>query len=400
MQNNGTATLEEPETEVQPVHTDLSRYSFRAAVKNALANGGELKGGIEAEVDQEMRRHMGRSARGFWVPWSAPAPKSRELRNLTQATGVGGIATIIPDGMFIDSLRPKLAIARLGGQIVDLTAGGDRGYVAIPVKQTPAAVSWLGDGAAPPSESNMVVGQVDMRPRTVSAFTDVSRRMLTLGQPGFLSFVIDDILVSLITAIDGAAVAGPGIQNQPLGLLSNSGIPSITAKNDVGNGGLPTYTDVTTLEYIVSQFNGDAPMDARMGFLTSPGGRFALRSTDIGASEATPATTGRMAWHAKPMLLDGVLTTVDTVLGYPAVASTQVPQNLTKGTGTNLTAAVLGNFHELVVNLFSGFDCVLNPYLFSTQGVERVSGFIDLDVATRRPGSFCVLAGWSIPALA
>jgi HK97 family phage major capsid protein len=400
MRTNGIATLEEPETELQPIHDELPRYSFRAAVKNALANGGELRGGIEAEVDQEMRRRMGRNAQGFWVPWSAPSPKSPELRNLTQQTGVGGIATIIPDLMFIDALRPKLCVARLGGQILDLTAGGDRGFVAIPVKKTPAQVSWLSESSAPPSESNMVVGQTDLRPRTVSAFTDVSRRMLTLGQPGFLDFVINDIFVSLVVAIDGAAVLGPGNNNQPLGLLSNGGIPSIIPKSDTGNGGLPSYLDITSMEYMVSQFNGDAPMDAKMGFLTSPGGRFALRNTDIGASETPSATTGRMCWIAKPMILDGVCTTVDTVLGYCAVASTQVPQNLTKGTGTNLTAAVFGNFNDLVVNLFSGFDCLLNPYLFSTQGVERVSGFIDLDVATRRPGSFCTLAGWAVPAIA
>ena len=79
-------------------------------------------------------------------------------------------------------------------------------------------------------------------------------------------------------------------------------------------------------------------------------------------------------------------------MGYAAIATYNVPQNLTRGeSGTGLTTALLGNFHDLVVNLFTGFDVLVNPYLQSVSGIVRISAFVDVDAIVLHAGSFAIL---------
>ena len=372
-----------------PHHRSTQPYSLARAVVRALENDGEPDG-LELEVSQELSRRTGRTARGFLVPWDAPAT---ERRNLSTVAGPGSITGIIPQGMLIDSLRPKLACARLGAQVLNLISGDGTGLVQLPVKQLVSTISWVSEGSPPASQSNFTVASQLLTPHTATAFTDVNRRMISLGQPGFEQFVIDDIMTGIAVAVDAAALNGTGTNNQPLGLCQIlTGQPSVGAANDSGNGGKPAYVDLVAMERAIGQANGDSPCDCKLGFVTSPAGRSALRRCDLGGS----TVTGRYAWKSHPCYnpVTGQLEFIETCVGYPAVATTNVPSNLTEGSGTGLTSGIMGNFNDMIINLFSGFDCLVNPYLQSTNGVVRVSGFQDVDVCLRRFGSFATCTGW------
>ena len=39
-----------------------------------------------------------------------------------------------------------------------------------------------------------------------------------------------------------------------------------------------------------------------------------------------------------------------------------MPSNLTKGTGTNLSAIIYGNWADLIIGYWSAFDLLVNPY--------------------------------------
>jgi hypothetical protein len=102
-----------PKTPLQELYDQALKTGYVFSIGRAItaiANEKRLNG-FEAEIDAEMTKQMGRSARGFWVPWNAPI----ERRNLTTTTGPGSITAQIPYLLLIDVLRPKLAIARLGG---------------------------------------------------------------------------------------------------------------------------------------------------------------------------------------------------------------------------------------------------------------------------------------------
>jgi HK97 family phage major capsid protein len=362
-------------------------YSLAAAIADAAAHDGVLTRGLELEATDEIAARSGRKPRGFWVPWNA------ELRNLGFGTAAGqsGLATAqttIPQNMLIDALRAKLAVERLGGKILNLTPEvNSGGGVKIPVKTSAASVSWVDDGAAPASESNFVVAAQTLTPHTCSAYTDVTRRMLSLGQPGFQAKVVEDLLIGLAVGIDQAALNGSGTGFTPLGLFQTGGITQLTCAADSGNGGVPSYADLIALEKTIGVAGGDSPADARVGLVTSPAGRSIFRRTaKLSGGTATPCwevNTGR-----NPR---GEWESVETCIGYASVATTNVVANIAKGTGSNLTTACLGNFADLVVNLFTGFDVLVNPYMQSLSGIVRVSAFVDVDAIVQHTGSFAIL---------
>jgi HK97 family phage major capsid protein len=353
-------------------------FSLGRAVKAMVAE--KRLNGLEAEVNQEMTKQMGRSARGFWVPWDAPV----ERRNLTTTTGPGSITAQIPYMLMIDILRPKLAIARLGGRILNLIGNGSSGTVELSTKSAASVPFWVSEGAAP-NESNFVTQGFVMRPYTATAYSDVTRRMLKLGAPGFETHVVNDIVDGIANAVDGTALNGNS-PFQPLGLFQFAGVPNIKAHGDTGNGGTLTYSNLVAMNQSVGLVSGDAPTTSRLGWVTSPQGKATLQLTDKSAT----ASTGRYCWESHEKLVDGQLITCESVLGYPAVATMNAPSALTEGSATNITALAHGNFDNCWVNLFSGFDCILNPFLQSSQGVIRISGFQDVDVRFVRPESFCL----------
>ena len=260
-------------------------FSIGRAIRSFLEHG-RLKDGLEKEVNDEITRRTGSSPadKTFRVPWSAPIPVER--RNLTTTTGPGSITSQIPYLMMVDYLRAKTALARLGAQFVNLTANGPGGQVRIPTKSSTSTVSWVAEGNAAPASSNMSIAGLTMTPHTATAFSDVTRRMVLLGQIGFDDMVIDDIMTSLAVGVDAAGINGLGTGGQPIGLFQLP-IPEIDASGDTGNGGTITYANIVAMENTVGNFNGDAPMASRMGWLTSTFGRSTLRKTDMAATGST-----------------------------------------------------------------------------------------------------------------
>lgn len=358
-------------------------YAFGRAV--GLAARGKRLTGFEAEVDAEMTRNKGRRAQGFFVPWSVPIAARGERRSLSIGGSPGAKTAQIPYMLLIDVLRPKIAIARLGGRILDLIGSGPRGDVQLSTKRVASSVSWVGEGAAAASQSNMQVQSFNMQPYTCTAFTDVTRRMIKLGAPGFDTHVIDDLTTGIAVGVDSTAFNGNS-PFQPLGLFQIPGVPSIGAHGDSGNGGTFTYSNLVGMNQTVLLYNGDSPSTARMGWVTSPQGKATLALTDKSAT----ASTGRYCWESRTQWVDGNEVTLEHMMGYPAVATTLAPSASTEGSASNITAVGHGNFDDCWVNLFSGFDVVVNPFLQTSTGVVRVSAFQDVDVRFVRPSSFCV----------
>lgn len=76
--------------------------------------------------------------------------------------------------------------------------------------------------------------------------------------------------------------------------------------------------------------------------------------------------------------------------GERALFSNAVPANITKGTGTNLSAIVYGNWSDLLIGYWSAFDLLVNPYESSAyaKGNVQVRAMLTCDIAVRYPQSF------------
>lgn len=350
------------------------RYSIYRAVASALRSqqAPYVPDGLEGEVSQELARRYDKPARGFYVPLDAPL----ERRSDTTTTGSGAAQTVWAP-MFIDVYRAKLVVQALGGQITTLSS--ERGAVQVPTQTTATGTAWVAEGSNAGSYSSLAVSSVTFTPHTILANTGISRFLEEKAAPGFDNWLYSDLGKSITVAIDAAAINGTGpTNNQPVGLLQYPGVSVYELAGDSGNGAAPTYADICAMEKATTVANADSRADARMAWLTSPAGRSKLRRTDC-----TGSTSGQFIW-AKDF---------NTVLGYPAMATTNVPANLAEGSGSSLTSLIFGDWSNLVVNLFPGADILVNPYTITTQGYYQIYAYQEVDVQVLRSAGFSIANG-------
>jgi hypothetical protein len=68
-----------------------------------------------------------------------------------------------------------------------------------------------------------------------------------------------------------------------------------------------------------------------------------------------------------------------------------LPSILTKGTGTNLSGLIFGDFNSVLVGLWGGLELVVNPFSKDTQALVRVTIHQFADVQLRHAESFSAI---------
>jgi HK97 family phage major capsid protein len=321
---------------------EAKEFSVVRAI-HALANpqdqSAQRAAAFEFEASNEVGKKMGKSARGFFVPTDV---QKRDLVVGTASAGGNLVATELLSGSFIDLLRNAMVIDRMGVRMMT----GLVGQIAIP-KQTGAATAyWVAENSAP-TESQQTIGQVTMSPKTVGAFTDISRKLTLQSSISVEQMVNQDLATVLGLAIQQAAINGTGASNQPSGLLTLI-TPSVIGGT---NGLAPNWGHIVGLETNVSVGNADM---GTLGYLTNTKVRGRLKTT-----EKFTGTSGM------PVYADGS----EPLNGYRAGITNAVPSNLVKGSsGANCSAIIFGNFADLMIGMWGTTDLIRDPYANSTTG--------------------------------
>ena len=68
-----------------------------------------------------------------------------------------------------------------------------------------------------------------------------------------------------------------------------------------------------------------------------------------------------------------------------------VPSNLTKGSGTNLSAVIYGNFADLLIGMFGQLEILVDPYTDFAKGTVGVRALQSIDIAVRHAESFAAM---------
>lgn len=351
-----------PTSDIGLSQSEVKQYSVMRAI-NAMANPGDRSAqeaaGFERAASEAVGKKMGKTARGFFLPSDV---QKRDLTAGIAADGGNLRATELRPGDFISMLRNAMVIDQLGARMLT----GLVGQVAIPKQSGAATAYWVAENSAP-TESQQVLAQVTMTPKTVGAFTDISRRLLLQSSIDVENMVQSDLAAVLGLAIQQAAIAGTGANNQPTGLLT-AVTPTVIGG---ANGLAPTWQNMIDLETGVATANADV---GSMAYLTNAKVRGKLKSTQKFAS-----TNGQPIWDAGNTPING----------YRAAITNGVPSNLTKGTSIGVASAILfGNFSDLIIGMWGSLDLMVDPYTGSTAGTIRVVTLQDVDVAIRNIESF------------
>lgn len=119
---------------------------------------------------------------------------------------------------------------------------------------------------------------------------------------------------------------GRGGENVPTGLRFWPGINSVTLENDGGDGATPTIVDVRGIKTEVEKNNGT--LGAWLMTATVQNKIWLIR--DNNNLPIFPATAQQAS--------------LDQLLGSPVLISNQIPEDLTKGSGSNLSEIYAGDF--------------------------------------------------------
>jgi HK97 family phage major capsid protein len=349
---------------------EVRQYSMLRVI-NALANPhdatAQRAAAFEREASDAQAKVLGKSARGLYVPYDVQRGQHGQ-RDLTAGTNNAGGFTVQTDllaGSFIETLRNAMVVMGMGTRMLT----GLQGLVAIPKQSGAATHYWVAENTAP-TESQQTLAQVTMSPKTVGAFTDISRRLLLQSSIDVENMVRTDLATVLGLAIQQAAINGSGASNQPSGLLT-----LVTAAVAGGANGLaPTWQNMIDLETNVAVSNADV---GTLGYLTNVKVRGKLKSTQKFAS-----TNGMPVWDSGDAPING----------YSCGVTNAVPSNLVKGTsGAVCSAMIFGNFADLMIGMWGGLDLMADPYTGSTAGTVRIVALQDVDVAVRNVESFATM---------
>jgi len=318
---------------------------------------------LEIETSRAIARATGREPRGFFVPITALLPA--EQRGLVKGTPSAGgylVGTELLSGQMVELLRSRALTIKAGATVL----GGLVGDIDIPRQTAAGQAYWVAEGNAP-TASQQAVDKISLSPKTVGAYTEISRKMLLQSSLDIEAFVRRDLANVVALAIDYAALHGTGQNNQPLGVANTSGIGSVVGGT---NGAAPTWEHIVKLETEIAVDNADS---GALAYMTN--------AKVAGKLKVTP----KIGSFPSFVLED------DRLNGYPAYVTNQVRSDLTKGTGTNLSAIFFGNWSDLLIGTWGALDILVDPYSLGTSGGVRVVVFQDVDIAVRHPESFAVM---------
>lgn len=348
---------------------ERNRFSVVRLIR-ALANPSSVEARREAafefEASEAALKAQGRALRGnaqATIPMDVLYHANRDLIVATSTMGGYTVGTDMMGGSFIDILRNRSFVTAAGATVLS----GLQGAIAIPTKTSGATAYWVAEGTAP-SEGAIVFGQVTMSPKTVGAWVDFSRKLMLQSSIDVESMVRNDLYGQVATEIDRAALNGAGTGSEPSGILASTSVGTSTIG---AQGGDPTWASIVELESLVAAGNAD---QGALGYFFNSKTRGKLKTI----VKSTSAVAG-FIWEAD-----------NTVNGYRTYVTNQLPSNLTKGTTTGRSAAIFGNWQDVMIGQWGGLDLLVDPYTASNTGTVRVVALQDVDVAIRRAASFAI----------
>jgi HK97 family phage major capsid protein len=342
-------SLETP-TEIGLTEKETKRFSIMRAI-NAMANPTDRKAQeaakFEFECSEAAQRAYGKTAQGVMLP--DEVLRNWNQRDLNASDDSNLIGQDYRAGDFIDVLRNNSAVMPMATMLNGLS-----GDVKIPRKTAASTAAFISSEGGAAGESEFTVGSVSMSPKTLGAFTDVTRQLMIQSSIDVENLIRNDLAQSMAIAIDDAALEGSGSSGNPTGITNTSGINTVS----LSSAAAPTFAEMVSMETAVRVDN------ALLGDLA-----YIVHPTNYGTLKTTEKATNTAQFVAVN----------DEINGYKVVVSPQLTAN----------NYVFGNFNDLLVGMFGGLDLVVDPYSNSSSGTVRIVALQSVDVAVRHAVSFC-----------
>lgn len=354
-------------------HLDLSpreaaQFSYTRAMRNHIRQEWEQRGGLEKEVSDAVAKRLGRATSGFFVPLDMQI-RAAATGNIVATSSLGGAGVQTSVLSLIDLLRNRMAVKALGARVLS----GLTGNITFPRHIVANTMAWEGENPSTGhADTAATFDNVALSPKTAMASSAYSRQLLIQESFDVNAFIQDDLATVLAIGLDLAAIDGTGANNQPTGIMRQTGVTTITHTGTAA-GGIPTFAEMVSYETQVATNNADIGVIA---WLTNPTVRGKLKTV---LKSTTAGST--YIWEGD-----------NTINGYRAAVSSQVPSNYTYGTSTTVAnGIVFGVWSELLIGEWGGaMEVIVDPYSLSSQNMVRITQMLLTDVAVRHPKAFAI----------
>lgn len=352
---------------------DMSKFSIIRAI--AIASKEVPKDGIELEMHQEAVKEARNNQvvefdgnKGISIPLSYFLRSSK--RDITATGGTNGsqggvnIQTQIMGN--IVSLDDALILAQAGAEYMP----GLIGNYDLTQELDNFEPTWNTENGTA-TEGTLTYGKKTLTSKRLAGLVDISRQILIQTSPQFESRTRAKVIYGTARAIDKAGLYGTGASNQPLGLLNYSGTVAVVGGT---NGAAPTRANIVALANGPGKNKYNAT--GRNVFVTNQSVREKLQSTN------TDAGSGLFVWPDS----------ADRLMGYDALVSTIIPNNLDKGTSVGVCSPIIfGDFSQVKIGQWTGITLYSDPYTKLAEGQIRLVVETYADVQILQPKAFAIM---------
>lgn len=339
-------------TNIDVPEKDKRRYSLVKAIRQQVEGTG--LDGIEKELSDEVAKQRGQDPNGFYVPYQAI-----DTRDVTTSTGSGAIGTDFRPDEFISLLRNATHVRSLGATVLE----GLQGDVQIPRQDSSATAAWETENTQA-DEDNLTIGQVDLKPKTLTGYTQVSKKLIRQSAMSVEQMVRQDLARLVAIKLDDTVYNGASGGADPEGLISK-----LTVVNEGSN---VSYDQVVQTIANVKSNNGD---QGSLAFVTNADGWEQMvqepryKDVDYG-------------------VLGGFVADPEsgTVLGRQFRVTEQLASD--HGTGNDEFPLIYGDWSDVLIGLFGALDIVVDPFSSARNGLVNMTVQQEADINFRHTESF------------
>ena len=336
-------------------------FSFLRLLKSQLPN--QRLDGAELDVHQmavqefkDLNIDMGNS---IGIPSSFMATQ----KDIVVGTGTAGGDAVQTD---IQPVIPFLRVALKAEELGATVLRGLKGPQKFPRRDNSPSSAWEGETDTT-AEVTSTIDFFTMDAKRNAAWMEMSAQAIIQMNPDVEGMARDDLSFAVKKAVDIAAFNGPGTGNAPTGLLNTSGIGDVAMGAPDGGA----WTWAKALEFM-STLNTNNADDKNIKWAMTPG----AKASAMGIEKA--ANTANFIINEPG----------NSLLGAPVTWTNNMPSNLTKGAGTSLHTAVLGNWPDLLIGNWAGISILVDPYTRAKDGVVQMIVNSFWDVGVRQPSAF------------
>ena len=357
-------TNPQPLTRLGLTEPETQRFSLNKAIL-ACATNDWKDAGFELEASRAIAQKLGTSPdpKKFYIPYEVQQRQynMRDVRNMRASMGMRDLSVGAGGGDYLVQTNNLGFTEMLYNRSVVMQMGARRlsglvGSVAIPRMSVSGTAYWLTNETTQITESTQTIVQATASPKSVGAYTEISRRLLLQSNPGAEGIVSDDLSQIVATGADLACIAGAGASGEPDGIIGFSGVGSVTGTD-------LAYADILEFQTDVAASN---VRPLRGGYVTTPAVASLCMQRQRFTSTDTPLWTGNI-WDGQ-------------MAGFQAMSSNQVPA----------ADMIFGDWNEMTLCEWGVLEIEVNPYANFQAGIIGVRAIYSMDVIHRRPFAFSI----------